>query len=141
MTDITLVKTIILRAPPERVWEFLTEPELLARWFHEGNTALRAGEPFELLRENPVTDDPRMLWGEVLEAEKPKRLLHTFRYHGQAEGLESQVEWTLESLFGGTKLTLTHKNSATSAEDVWVEAKDTDSGWDEYLFRLRSVFS
>ena len=141
MSDITLIKTIILRAPPERVWEFLTEPDLLARWFYESNSTLKEGASFELIRENPVTDDPRMLWGDVLKTENPKRLVHTFRYHGQAEELDSQVEWTLEAVFGGTKLTLVHRNSAASAEAVWIEAKDTDIGWDEHLFRLRSIFS
>jgi len=141
VSETELVKTIVLRAPRERVWAFLTQPDLLARWFYEGNGSLQAGEKFELVRENPETDDPRMLWGEVLDAEEPERLIHTFRYHGQAQGLESQVEWTLETLPGGTKLTMVHRFSSDSDADLWEELKDTDTGWDEHLFRLRSVFS
>ncbi len=140
MTDIKLVKTILLRASRERVWEFLTEPDLLARWFHEAKQTLRPGRSFELLRENPVTDDPRMLWGEVLEADHPERLVHTFTYHGQVEGMRSVVEWTLEELAGGTKLTMVHTCSNASPSDLWAESKDTDRGWDEHLSRLRNVF-
>jgi len=141
MVEIILVKTIIIRADRERVWEYLTQPDLLARWFHEGTGALQQGQPFELLRENPVTDDPRMLWGEVIIAKAPEKLVHSFCYHGQAEGLDSRVVWELEQLSGGTKVTLTHTNKSASEEDLWNEVKDTDSGWDEYLSRLRSVFA
>jgi len=140
VTEVRLVKTIIIRASRERVWAYLTEPDLLARWFHEGVDILRAGAPYALNRENPVTDDTRMLWGEVREAVRPERLVYTFTYHGQAEGMESLVEWTLEELSGGTKLTLVHTNSNASSEDLWNEAKDTDRGWDEHLTRLRNVF-
>jgi len=140
MTEVKIVKTILIRASRERVWAFLTEADLLARWFHEGNSNLREGQPFELVRENPVTDDPRMLWGDVLEARRPEKLVHTFRYHSQVKGMESTVEWTLEALAGGTKLTLVHTCSKATADELWDEAKDTDSGWDEHLARLRNVF-
>jgi len=141
MTELKIVKTILIRAPRERVWAFLTEKDLLARWFHEGAMDLSAGQPFELVRENPVTDDPRMLWGDVLEADKPTRLVHTFRYHGQTDELKSTVEWTLEELSGGTKLTLVHTCSNASEAELWDEARGTDSGWDEHLTRLRCVFN
>lgn len=82
-----------------------------------------------------------MLWGEVLEAVKPERLVYTFRYHGQQDGLDSRVEWTLEELSGGTKLTLVHRCAGDAAEEIWKESKDTDAGWDDHLVRLRSVFA
>lgn len=141
MTEITLVKTIILRAPPERVWDFLTEPNLIARWFHEGESTLTAGQPYSLVRENPVSDDPRMVWGDVLEAVRPERLVYSFTYHSQPEALDGTVTWELEPLPGGTKLTLTHTSTGGTPEELWDEAKGTDSGWDEHLTRLRAVFA
>lgn len=140
MPEIKMVKTIFVRASRERVWSFLTEPDLLARWFHEGQAKLVAGQPYALIRENPVTDDPRLLWGDVLEAIFPERLVYTFTYEGQVRGIESIVEWTLTEQAGGTQLTLTHTNANALPEELWKEAKGSDQGWDEHLARLRGVF-
>ena len=38
MTDNTLRKTIILAAPRETVWDYLTQPNQLAKWFHAPKT-------------------------------------------------------------------------------------------------------
>ena len=139
--DVSLVKTVILRAPKERVWAFLCEPDLLARWFHEAQAPLRAGHPFALIRENPVSDDPRLVWGDVLLAEPPDHLVHTFHYHGQHEDIQSRVEWTLETLSDATKLTLTHRCTNASPDALCNEIKALDGGWDSHLVRLRTIFA
>jgi uncharacterized protein YndB with AHSA1/START domain len=40
----TLTKSIYLRAAPAKVWEYLTQPEKLATWFHKPTMALAEGE-------------------------------------------------------------------------------------------------
>ncbi|MEZ5893669.1 MAG: SRPBCC domain-containing protein [Parvularculaceae bacterium] len=43
MTGMKIVKTVFLKAPPEHVWKFLTQPEKLALWFHLGERELTPG--------------------------------------------------------------------------------------------------
>ena len=42
MTDTNIRKTIFLEADRAAVWEYLTQPEHLAKWFHAPKTALAA---------------------------------------------------------------------------------------------------
>ena len=60
-------------ATSARVWQTLTEPDLLARWWAPGDIAARIGHRFHL-------DMPG--WGqvpcEVLEVVEPERLVYTF---------------------------------------------------------------
>lgn len=35
MTKPVMVKTIYLKANPEKVWRYITKKEKLAQWFHE----------------------------------------------------------------------------------------------------------
>ncbi len=140
MTEAKLVKTIYLDAPRARVWTYLTEPEKLARWFHEGRETMKAGSDYALLRENPDAEDKRLLWGDVLETDEPNRLVYTFSYHGGPKAA-SVVEWTLTDLADGTVLTMTHTFDAVEADRVISEMKGTDRGWDEHLTRLRNLIN
>lgn len=141
MTDIKVVKTVFLRAPRERVWDYLTQPELLARWFYLTEAPMKEGQPYSMLRENPQTDDPRMLWGNVVVADRPKKLAYTFVHHGIPEGYKGIVEFELSEFAGGTQLILTHAHIDVPDDALWSEVSGTDVGWDEHLFRLRHVFN
>ena len=46
MSEPMIVKTIFLNASAEKVWRYLTEKDLLARWFHETDRDLDAGAAF-----------------------------------------------------------------------------------------------
>ncbi len=138
MTDAKLVKTIFLNAPRERVWAYLTEADKLARWFHEGQNDLKAGEDYALLSEHRDRDDPRLVWGKVLEANKPNKLVYTFSYKG-APDRDSLVEWILTEVAGGTQLTMTHTYDDVPADRLADEIGGTDKGWDGHLTRLRSL--
>jgi uncharacterized protein YndB with AHSA1/START domain len=43
MSDTTLRKSIYLKATPEQVWAYLTDPEKLAIWFHKPKSPLIKG--------------------------------------------------------------------------------------------------
>lgn len=138
MSDTALIKTIILKAPPEKVWTFLTVPEKLANWFHETDQPLdKAGTEFVWYKFDLDAEDRTQMWGKVLEAEPPKRLVHTFTHSG-IEELETTVTWELTPITGGTLLRLTHEGLA-QREDQIGALGDHDKGWDTFLSHLRSI--
>lgn len=135
MSDAVMIKTIYLKASPEKVWRHLTEKELLARWFHETNKDLTAGAEFEWLSFDQDKDDRKLMWGEVLERDPPHKLVHTFT-HQWLNGVVTTVTWELTKIEGGTQLRLTHAGLPGLGE-----LSDHDKGWDEHMVRLRMMLN
>ncbi len=83
-------------APPARVWQTITEPHLLARWWAPGDIAPEVGHEFHL-------DMPG--WGqvpcEVLEVVEHERLVYTFNGSWT-------LTWRLAPEGTGTRLLLEH---------------------------------
>lgn len=77
-------------APPEKVWRLLTEPDLLRRWWAEGEVAAVVGHQFELdmpgFGKQPC---------KVLEVDPPRRFVYTFT-------AAWTLAWTLEPEGAGT---------------------------------------
>ncbi|MFJ9608043.1 SRPBCC domain-containing protein [Kitasatospora sp. NPDC101176] len=83
--------------PPARVWEALTVPEQLARWWVPGNVKPEVGHRFTLDM-GPFGHTPC----EVLAVEPERLISYTF-----AEGeLDTTVTWRLVPEEGGTRLLL-----------------------------------
>lgn len=133
-----IVKTVFLKAPPEHVWKFLTEPDRLAEWFHRGGGDLSEGGDYVLETNTYGKEGERLCWGRVLEMKKPERLVHTFT-HQWLNGVETTCTWTLEAVKGGAILTLVHDGWEKVEENAFAMAADHDSGWDEHFVRLRRV--
>ncbi|SEW32775.1 Uncharacterized conserved protein YndB, AHSA1/START domain [Cognatiyoonia koreensis] len=132
MTDMILEKTIYLKATPAKVWDYLTEPDKLAIWFHKPKSPLIEGE-YEMFG---VESGDKLMWGEVLVAEPFARLEYTFSIAPMA-GQTSTVKWTLEDVEGGTKLSLRHEG-LPQGEDAFGLILALDKGWDEHLARMRT---
>lgn len=135
MNDAVMIKTIYLKASPEKVWRHLTETELLARWFHETSKDLTPGAKFEWLSFDQDKDDRKLMWGEVLESDPPRKLVHTFT-HQWLNGVVTTVTWDLLAVEGGTQLRLTHAGLPGIGE-----LSDHDKGWDEHMVRLRMMLN
>ncbi|MCR9271220.1 MAG: SRPBCC family protein [Henriciella sp.] len=135
MAEPVMIKTIYLKASPETVWRHLTEKDLLARWFHETDRDLTAGASFQYLSFDLNKEDRKLMWGEVLESDPPKKLVHTFT-HQWLKGVVTTVTWDLLEVSGGTQLTLTHEGIREFSE-----LTGHDKGWDEHLLRLRMMLS
>lgn len=141
MSDAKMIKTIYLKAPRELVWAYLTEPDKLARWFHESDIVLASkGDKYRLLKDNPSDGGDAICWGTVREADKPNRLVYSFT-HDHLQGVETNVEWVLVESFGGTQLTMTHTGLDVSDEMAFGMLSAHDKGWDEHFARLRTVAS
>ena len=132
MTDTILKKTIYLRATPEKVWTYLTDPEKLAIWFHKPTNTLLDGE-YEMFG---TESGKRLMWGKVLIAEPFSRLEDTFSIAPIA-GATSTVKWQLDEVPGGTMLSLQHEG-LPQGEDTLGLTLALDKGWDEHLAHLRN---
>lgn len=133
MTNTTLTKTIILAAPPARVWAYLTEPDLLAKWFHAPKAPLKAGQKLEMFG---ADSGDLMIWGDVRTARAPELLEYTFCIGPMGDAV-STVTWTLEPIEAGTKLTLKHAGMPEGAEAFGLLAA-IEKGWDGHLGTMRT---
>jgi uncharacterized protein YndB with AHSA1/START domain len=106
-----------LSDPPQRVWQALTVPDLLAAWLMPNDICPQLGARFTL-KERPGSD--RDIECEVLEIE-PNRLLRYSWCRDDGErnpggrALDSVVTFELaETATGGTHLRLIHSGFPTS---------------------------
>lgn len=138
VTDITTSHHIQIDAPPERVWEAITTPAQISKWFfgvdtesdwHVGGTIVHRGE----YQGRPYEDK-----GEILELDPPRRFVHT--HWSATSGTpetpehEQRVSWTLEPSDGGTALTVDEVNLPSE------QAKAiSDQSWPQALEALRAL--
>ena len=132
MSDVVLRKSIYLRATPEEVWAYLTDPEKLAIWFHVPKTALAEGE-YEMFG---AESGDKLMWGSVLVAEPFLKLEYTFTIAPMGDRI-STVKWALAEVPGGTQLSLRHEGLA-QGEDAFGLSLALDKGWDDHLARMRA---
>lgn len=132
MTTTTLSKTIYLAAPRAKVWDYLTQPEHLAKWFHAPKEPLQEGRKLEMFG---TESGDLLIWGMVTKAQKPDLLEYTFTVKPMGDAV-STVKWTLTDVPGGTQLSLVHDGLPQGAEAFGLTLA-MDKGWDEHLMRMR----
>ena len=138
MTD-RLTKTAYFPVPRDLVWKYLTDKDLLGKWYHPAREDLREGEDYELYATGEDGQTSRHVWGHVQRADAPRELVCTFMIP-YFDGGETTLTWTLEELAGGTKLTLTHDGiGAASGEAAGQLFAALDKGWDVHLGTLRDT--
>ena len=135
----TIVATVEIAVPPERVFRALASDELPQWW----------GAP-ELYRTTRWTGDLRVggAWrtdgvgadgsafhveGEYLEIDRPRRLVQTWRPSWDP-GSNTTFSYDLEAIEGGTRITVRHGGFAGRAEACQGHA----AGWERVLTWLRN---
>jgi uncharacterized protein YndB with AHSA1/START domain/RimJ/RimL family protein N-acetyltransferase len=109
-------------ASPERVWQVLTEPGELAKWWGPAGFStpaieldLRVGGAYRF-KMQPPEGDPFYLQGEFTEVDPPNRLAYTFRWEDpDPDDQETVATLTLRDLGETTELTLEQGPFATEA--------------------------
>jgi uncharacterized protein YndB with AHSA1/START domain len=101
--------------PPQRVWEYLTKPELMEQWLMKNNFRPIVGADFQF-QTNPIPslDFDGIFYCQVLEIVPLKKLSYSWR-SGPGGGeitLDSVVVWKLEATESGTELFLEHSGFA-----------------------------
>lgn len=131
--DAPLIKTIFIAAPRERVWDYLTRKEHLAKWYQEPDADLAPGADYTLRR-----DGERVVWGEVTDWSPPERLVCTFEV-GPMEGRATTVTWMLHEVPGGTRVVLTHAGILDAEGRAATLFGHLDAGWDAHFAALRKA--
>jgi len=94
-----------LSRPPERVWQALTDPELLARWLMPNDFRPAVGHQFTF-RTEPVPEHgfDGIVHCQVLDLDPPRLL----RFSWRGGRLDTEVSWRLVPEGTGTRLLITH---------------------------------
>jgi uncharacterized protein YndB with AHSA1/START domain len=133
----TQVYQLYIRASQEQLWEAITNPQIVAKFFlgAQVESTYEVGSKIRSL-----SPDRSQTWGDntVLECDPPRRLVHTWRSLWDPEIAtepESRVTWEIEAQPGGfAKLTLVHDRldaSPKTAAHV--------RGWSYILSNLKTV--
>ncbi|MFB9661933.1 SRPBCC family protein [Glycomyces mayteni] len=149
MSGSEFVCVTYVKAPPERVWRALTEPEFTTRyWGVAFDTDWTPGSPMTWDENGATTSAPGQ---EVLEYDPPKRLAYTWHTFtpewAERVGVpgdvlaklaaepRSKVRFDLEPDGGAVKLTVTHDGfpDLSTARDM------VSQGWPALLSSLKSL--
>lgn len=123
--------TTRIDAPIERVWNAITTPAEIKRWFFGVDTESDWTIGSQLVHTGEYQGKPYVDKGEILEIESPKRLVHTHwsDVSGKPDMPEhyQTVAWDLAERDGGTQLTITEQNlpsadAARTSETAWAGA-------------------
>lgn len=131
---------IFIRAPRERVWQALTDPDDTVRYFH-GTRFESSFEPGEPFRNVIVDGDVLAVDGVVETFEPPHRLVVTWHVNYDEEMAAEppgRVEWTLTPANDDgsvTRVTLRHGDLALSPK-TWAHVK---LGWVGVIDSLKSL--
>jgi len=130
------VYVTFIRTTPERLWSALTAPEFTKQyWFGmHCESEWKAGSSWQLKFQDGRVADA----GEIVEAERPKRLVikwrNEFKPEMKAEGY-SRCTIDLEPRDGAVKLTITHEMEKPGTK--FIEA--VSGGWPLILSNLKSL--
>ena len=140
----SIVRETLVAAPPERVWEVLTRPEHLPRWF-QAETAeidLRPGGSLVLRWAEHGTG-----YARVERVEEPTRFSFRWALEEDVEptpGEETLVEFTLTAQGDGTLLRVVESGFSTldrpAEKQAWHRERNVD-GWRQVLDAVAAHFS
>lgn len=133
MTDRVIRKQIFLKATPDLVWAYLTQPDKLGLWFHRPETPLTEGTKLEMFG---TESGDLLIWGDVKVADPPRYLEYSFTVKPMGDAV-SVVKWTLDPVAGGTRLSLEHSGLPDST-DAFGLTLALDKGWDDHIARMRA---
>jgi len=142
----SIVAEIHIDAPPERVFQALTEQAELVRWFNDASRPVhrwemdaRAGGRFRYFVDDATAARSDVsafeCRGEILEFDPPRLLSYTWVASWHADrALGTVVRWELTATAGGTRVKLIH--SGLSNEHA--ARKDYLGGWSDTVRMLKS---
>jgi len=134
----TQVYSVFVRATPEQLWDAITKPEFTTRYFYGSRieSTFEAGAPYEGWTEDR---SQKLVEGEVLESDRPNRLVTTWRALYDPETAAepfSRLTWEIEPgpADGVTKLTVVHDELDASPKT----AESVAGGWSYVLSGLKT---
>jgi uncharacterized protein YndB with AHSA1/START domain len=128
-------RVVEIAHPPAKVWSALTTAEGLGTWFgNEATIDLRPGGSAQLTWTNGHQADMR-----IHRVEEPRVFAYTWHIYGLPDDdpRRTYVEFTLEPVGAGTRLTVVETGFAQLPEDACRKAFDGNTqGWASELGEL-----
>ncbi len=125
-----------IRTTPAKLWQALTEPDFIRRYWFETNVEcdFKPGSPWKMTSaDGTVTDS-----GEIVESDPPRRMVirwfHQWMPELKAEG-ESRCTIALEPVDKAVKLTVTHEIARADSKLITA----VSGGWPSILSNLKSL--
>ena len=118
-TTMEKVYEIYIRTTPERLWEAITDPDIRAK-YQFGMVTTSDWTVGSRIEQGSPKADGLLGEGTVLEADPPRRLVHTmvalWGEDVKREG-ESRVTWEIQPIEDSCRLTVTHDQLREGAND------------------------
>jgi uncharacterized protein YndB with AHSA1/START domain len=126
-----LRSVVRIAAPAQVVFSYFTDPARMVRWM--GSAAVLDPRPGGTFR---VEMEGRVVVGEYLELDPPRRIVFSWGYEGsELEAGSTRVEVTLGPDGDGTSLVLLHHGLPDALRDIH------QRGWGHFLDRLATATS
>jgi uncharacterized protein YndB with AHSA1/START domain len=133
----TQVYEVYIKATPEAIWDAITSPEWTVKYGYKGRVLydLRPGGAYRAHATPQMVEfglPDVVIDGEVIEADPPRRLVHTYRFlfgpETKAEGF-TRVTWEIErSSPGFCRLSVTHELEGAPIMAAMVSSKFSEQG-------------
>lgn len=136
----TIVQEITIKAPAERIFEALTNPDERLKWWWgaEGRfqithveSDLRPGGKW-MMRGIGMGEKPLTVAGEYRKIERPRLLVFSWLPDWQENATETLVRWDLEEKDGVTTVRLTHSGFTSES------SRASYRGWPQVLGGLQA---
>jgi uncharacterized protein YndB with AHSA1/START domain len=146
----TQVYQVYIKATPQAIWDAITKPEWTEKYGYGGRAEydLRPGGTYRAVASEEMKSmgmPEVVVDGEVVEADPPRKLVHTWRFlwDGEiaAEG-PTRVTFEIEQGEGdATKLTVTHEleNAPQTAAYLAGRVERAGGGWSYVLSDLKTL--
>jgi uncharacterized protein YndB with AHSA1/START domain len=126
---------VYIKATPQRLWQAITDPAMTQIYYFGSliDSDLRAGSPIQYKQPDGRVD----IDGEVLEADPPRKLVHSFTSQWEAnDDPPSTVTWEITPMGSETcLLSVTH--GGFPSENITYNA--TKDGWVIILSGLKTL--
>lgn len=134
-------KEITIKRSAEKVWEALTHPEKMKKWyFNISNFEAKEGEIFDFvvsITDEEGVHDFRHLF-KIVEVIPNKKLKHTWEYLGYSPGI-STLTWELTPEGESTKVLLKHEGleNITDEDSRYFSKASFTAGWNDILKEMK----
>lgn len=132
-----LQRSIVIEAPPARVFRALVEPQTLNEWIaSDARVELREGGAYSYGWKH-MTGDREVCGGptHIVQMDQDRRLVVDWPdWRGDTAVPPTSVTWTLDPQGSSTRVAMTHGVFQRAAD-----FSDYPFGWTEFLERLKSV--
>jgi uncharacterized protein YndB with AHSA1/START domain len=118
--------------PIERVWQALTNADVMARWFMPSDFVPRLGQRFTF-QTKPDNQWNGIVHCEIVALDPPTRLAYT--WGNEQLDPPTLVTFTLAEDGGGTRLRLVHSGFAAAGPRGLTVRDILASGWDSHVLR------